>query len=206
MTRTGAPSLLPLLRSRTQAELLQRLFLQPEREWTVAELAGVIEVTEMTVRRELHRLVDAAVCEVRHVGRTAVYRADQGSPLFEPLQQLVERSVGVEAQLRSFLDGVDGVRAAAIYGSWARGAVDAESDIDLLVIGDVDYGRLVEGLIDLRERVGRDINPVVMRPGELTERLGEGSGFAADLVASPLQPLLGTDALRVEAGRELVQP
>jgi predicted nucleotidyltransferase len=86
---------------------------------------------------------------------------------------------------------VPGIDAAAIFGSWARGKVDAQSDVDLLVIGDFDYSELVSRLHGLEERTGREINLVAMRPGELQESLEQDSGFVRDIMASPMTVLVG---------------
>lgn len=193
--RTGSPNLLPLLRSETQARLLEAVILHPERSYTVPELAGKLGVTDMSVRRELDRMLDAAIVERDRIGRQGIYRASTGSPLYEPLRALMERSVGLEALLRDALADFPGIDAAVIYGSWAREQVDAESDIDVLVVGDVDYGSLMARLLDIQERSGREINVVTMRPDELRRRRAEGSGFVRDIVASPIKPLVGEPSL-----------
>jgi predicted nucleotidyltransferase len=136
-------------------------------------------------------MIDAGIVERELLGRQGLYRASVASPLYEPLRQLVERSVGVESLLRDLLESVPGVDAAAIFGSWARGKVDAESDVDVLVTGDFDYSDLVSRLHELEERTGREINLVAMRPGELQEALSQDSGFVRDVMASPLRMLVG---------------
>jgi predicted nucleotidyltransferase len=189
--RTASPSLLPLLRSATQAGLLERLLLNPDATFTVRELAGTLGVTDMSVRRELERMIDAGIVERERIGRQGLYRASVASPLYEPLRQLVERSVGVEPLLRDLFQQVPGVDAAAIFGSWARGKVDAQSDVDVLVTGDFDYSELVSRVHGLEERTGREINLVAMRPGELEESLEQDSGFVRDIMASPMTMLVG---------------
>jgi predicted nucleotidyltransferase len=189
--RTGSPNLLPLLRSATQAGLLERLLLAPDAAYTVSELASALGVTDMSVRRELDRMRAAGIVERQRVGRQGLFRADRGSPLYEPLRQLVERSVGVEALLRESLNDIPGVEAAGIFGSWARGEVDAQSDVDLLVIGDFDYTDVVSRLQELQERTGREISMVAMRRDELQEHLNEGSGFLSSILSSPMTMLVG---------------
>ena len=198
--RSGSPSLLPLLRSKTQAGLLERLLGQPGQSFTVAELAQLLDVTEMSVRRELERMRRAGIIDREMVGRQSVFHASTASPLYEPLAQLIERSVGAEALLRERLEGVPGVRAAAIFGSWARGEVDADSDVDLLVIGDFDYQSLVSRVMPLQERLGREITLVALSPGELRANLAEGSGFAREVASSPMRVLVGD--LRDELPRD----
>jgi hypothetical protein len=53
----------------------------------------------MSVRRELERMLDAGIIERKAVGRQGIYRASTASPLFQPLHELVEKSLGVEAHL-----------------------------------------------------------------------------------------------------------
>jgi DNA-binding transcriptional ArsR family regulator len=67
--RTGSPSLLPLLRSRTQPRLVERLFLHDDHRYTVDELARALDVTPMSVRRELDRMLDAGIVERERIGR-----------------------------------------------------------------------------------------------------------------------------------------
>lgn len=188
--RTSSPSLLPLLRSATQARLLERLVLHPDEAYTVSQLALELDVTGMSVRRELYRMVDAGIFEREAVGRQSVFRASVASPLYEPLRELVERSVGVEVLLEEVLERTAGIEAAAIFGSWARGRVDAESDIDLLVIGEFDHTALVAELMELQARTGREINLVSMRPDELSEQ--RESGFVREVMSAPMRMLIGT--------------
>lgn len=188
--RSSSPALLPLLRSETQAGILERLLLHPDRAYSVAELARMLDVTDLSVRREVYRMVDAGIVSREPVGRQSLFRADTASPLHEPLRQLVERSVGVEPLLRRVVGEIDGVEAAAIFGSWARGRVDAESDVDVLIVGDIDYGSVMARLFELRERVGREINLVWMKPDEWRER--QHSGFVQEILSSPMVPLAGS--------------
>lgn len=188
--RSASPALLPLLRSETQAGLLERLLLHPDESYAIADLARQLGVTYMAVRRELHRMLDAGIVERDALGRPGLYRASVASPLFEPLRQLIERSVGVEPLLREILERADGVEAAAIFGSWARGQVDAQSDIDLLVVGEFDYGSLVGELMALQERTGREISLVSMRPDEFRQQ--KKSGFMRQVLSEPMQMLIGS--------------
>jgi predicted nucleotidyltransferase len=177
------------LRSETQAGLLERLVLHPEHQYTVAELAAALGVTDMSVRRELQRMLGAGIAEREAVGRQGLYRASMASPLYEPLRALLERSVGVEALLLELLESTDGVEAAAIFGSWARGQIDAESDVDVLVVGDIDYAALLERIVELQDRTQREVNVTWMRADELDER--RQTGFVRDIMAAPMRVLVG---------------
>jgi hypothetical protein len=51
--KSGAPPLLPLLRSRLQAELLTLVLLSPGREWSLTELAQRVGASVATAQREV---------------------------------------------------------------------------------------------------------------------------------------------------------
>lgn len=129
--------------------------------------------------------------EVERVGRTKRYRPAVGSPLHEPLQQLLERSLGVEAQLRGRLAGLSGVEHAAIFGSWAAARPGPTSDIDLIVVGDVASDDLLGAVREVESLVGRDIDVVTYATREFRSELEHGSGFLTTLLEAPLTLLVG---------------
>ena len=55
------PPLMPLLRSRLQAELLTLVLLTPGREWSLTELAERAEASVSSAQREMARAEDAGV-------------------------------------------------------------------------------------------------------------------------------------------------
>jgi DNA-directed RNA polymerase specialized sigma24 family protein len=54
--RSEAPPLMPIFRSRHQADLLAWLLLHPDREYTTTELARRLGVPLTTLHREVQRL------------------------------------------------------------------------------------------------------------------------------------------------------
>ena len=190
--RTGSPKLLPLLRSELQARILERLLADPGKSWAVSELAEAFDVSGQAVRNELRRLVDAGILVEASVGRTHVFCASTESPVYEPLRELIERTVGIEPRLREALAGLSGVEAAVIYGSWAAGEARPDSDVDVLVVGTVDYTTLVQRVAEIQDRSGREINLVTIEPDELRRRLRTSSSFIRSILDAPKLPLVGS--------------
>ena len=56
----------------------------------------------------------------------------------------------------------DEIALAFVFGSVARGKEKSTSDVDLLVVGSVSFENAVEASHVARERLGREVNPVVM--------------------------------------------
>jgi predicted nucleotidyltransferase len=184
------PAALPIFRSGEQARLLARFYLAPTRSWRLDELQDGA-VSKATTERELNRLAGAGLIELERVGRTRLWKAGTGSPLFEPLRQLIERTLGVEARLRQRLAALDGVEAAALFGSWAASRIRPDSDIDLLVVGDSDFATLATSLRPVGELAGRELNLVAFSRDELKARLDQGNRFLQSVIEGPMVSLVG---------------
>ena len=117
MQKSGPPPLLPLLRSRLQAEVLTLVLLHPDREWTMTELASRVGSAVSSVQREIVRAEQAGVMTSRRVGKTRLVKA-AGSPITGPLTGLLLRSFGPRQFLADELSDVPGIESAYLFGSW----------------------------------------------------------------------------------------
>jgi predicted nucleotidyltransferase len=187
-----SPPLAPFFRSELQARVLALLLLGADEELTAADVQERLGASRSGVHQELRRLLDAGVLERRSVGRTALYRPARESPVVGPLTELVQRTIGVESELRRRLSAVPGVEAAAIYGSWAAGTqIGPLSDVDVLVIGDPDADELERAARAVEQLSGREVNLTLYDRTEWEERLERGSGFASTVLDRPLVELHG---------------
>jgi hypothetical protein len=161
------PPLLPLLRSRLQADLLALVLLQPDREWTLTELARRAGASVATAQREVSRAEHAGVVESRRLGNTRLVKA-AASPLTEPLTELLLRSVGPRQVLAEELAPIAGIQAAYVYGSWAARYVGQEgrapNDIDVMVIGRPNRDELYDAAQRASARLAREVNVTVRSP------------------------------------------
>lgn len=53
------------------------------------------------------------------------------------------------------------INFALIFGSIAKGNFKEESDVDLLIIGNVDFSEIVKLLKKTEKQIDRDINPII---------------------------------------------
>jgi len=189
--RTKAPDLLPLFRSDLQARLLAVLVLDEGASMTTRQLRERTGAAPASLHRELGRLEGAGLITHDLIGRTKRYSAAVDSPLHDPLRELLQKTLGVEAELRRRLAETEGVRAAVIFGSWAEGHTTPESDIDLLVVGDIDRSQLLATARAVGRAAGREIDVTAYRPAEFAGRIAEGSGFLATVLRGALVPLIG---------------
>ena len=113
-----APPLLPLLRSRLQADLLALVLLSPGREWSLTELAERAGGSVSSAQREMARAEEAGVVSSRRLGSTRLVTAAP-SPLTGPLTELLLRSFGPRQVAGEEFAGVAGVESVCLFGSWA---------------------------------------------------------------------------------------
>lgn len=66
--------MMPMFRSRHQADLLAWLMLHPDREFSVTERADRLDFPLTTLHREVQRLVGAQLLRSRAVGRACCRR------------------------------------------------------------------------------------------------------------------------------------
>ena len=99
MKSTVAPLLLPILRSRGQAEMLCAILANPDREWTLAELANVSQQSLPTVQREVERAEMAELVKSRRVGRSRLRFLDSTLHLAHRVQIVLYLHLVGSAQL-----------------------------------------------------------------------------------------------------------
>jgi predicted nucleotidyltransferase len=171
--------------------MLGLLALEAERSWTVEELARASGASRPSVHRELDRALNAGIVERDDRRRPHRYRAATSSPVYEPLRELLALTVGVDIQIRELLSAFPGVEAAAIHGSWAAGTTRPTSDVDVLVLGDVDLEQLRRALRGVGARVGRRIDVTAFTPAEFKRRSEVGDAFLAKALSGPHVALVG---------------
>ena len=160
--KSATPTLLPLLRSQAQGDIIAHIMLDPEHDHSASEIAASLGLSLSTVSREVARLVDAGLLAVSTRGNTRLLRVQTDNPVYRPLADLMAVTFGPVPVLRRLLAGVPGIEAAFIYGSWAArhagqpGSVPG--DIDLLVIGSPDRHLLADVVEEAERALRREVN------------------------------------------------
>jgi hypothetical protein len=193
MQKAGPPPLLPLLRSRLQAEVLTLVLLTPGREWTLTELASRVGSSVSTVQREVVRAEQAGVMTSRRVGNTRLVKTAR-SPLTAPLTDLLMRSFGPRQVLAEELSGVPGIDSAYLFGSWAARYAGQKgrppADLDVLVIGVPDRDALDDAAQRAGARLAREVN-VTIRSADWWQ--SGDDGFHSEIMRRPLVQISGSE-------------
>lgn len=189
--RTAAPQLLPIFRSEGQGRLLARVYLQPSRPATIADIARELELDDGGLTREADRLEQAGLIRSERVGRSRTLHPNRDSPYHRDLYNLLLKAFGPATVLAAELSKVDGVEQAYLYGSWAARYVGEPGpdpvDLDVIVVGNPSSGlELNDVANDVFSRLGRELNVHVVEPADW---IAAESGFLQEIKSRPLVPI-----------------
>ncbi len=188
MERGSTPSLLPILRSQQQAELLALLLGDPDLEASLTDVAALVEVPSSSIYREVERAESAGLVNSRKVGNTRLVRANTDSPYYAGLTDVLVKAFGPPQVLAKALCDIHNIDAAHIYGSWAARFTGADGersvgDIDLLIIGSPDRAALYAAVAAAEKRLGRPVQVTIRDSGWLETGTGN---FHATVTDRPL--------------------
>jgi predicted nucleotidyltransferase len=190
-----AASIADALLTKTQQRVLSLFFGQPDQTFFQQELINRSRSGSGAVQRELARLVECGLVTATRIGSQKHYQANRSSPIFEELRGIVAKTMGAADPVRAALRPLGArIDLALIYGSVARGEDRAQSDIDLLVVGnDLTLEDLFRRLKPVEKKVGRKINPTLYTREELARRRRNGNTFLKKVLGGKHIVLIGSE-------------
>jgi predicted nucleotidyltransferase len=170
------------------------LLLHPEESLHGREIARRAGLPAGTLTRELKRLADVGLLNRERRGNQVLYSANRQSPIFEEISGILRKTSGLAEVVAEVLEPLsESIDVAFIFGSVARGAETAGSDVDVLIIGSADFGKVVDAVYPAQQRLGREINPKLFSPGEWQAKVREKSPFVLDVLSKKKIFLIGDE-------------
>jgi len=181
-----------LIKSRTRIKLLKLFCLNREKEFYLRELAKITDENLNSIRRELKNLLKAGIIEEEKRGNQKLYTINRSSPIHEELRKIILKTVGIGDVLRERLSKLD-IKYALIYGSFAAGEEVEESDIDLLIIGNLDEENVIKVIRQLESELTREISYILWSRKEFEKRVKERNHLILDIVEKPIIMIIGDE-------------
>ena len=182
-----------ITKSRIRQDLLTLFFTNPSKRYYLRELQRMLGYSAGSIRRELLRFQKDNLFATQKVGNLLYYRLNTTHPLFKELKSIISKTVGVEGSLRKALSSVKKIKTAFIYGSFASKKQKADSDIDLMIIGNPDVSTLNENISRLEKKLEREITITTYTQNEYKNKRKIKSGFILDLLKKPKIMLVGSE-------------
>jgi predicted nucleotidyltransferase len=188
--------------SKVRQRVLGLLYGQPDSDFHTNEIIRLTNSGTGAVQRELESLTSAGLVIVKQVGNQKRYQANRDTPFFAELRSIILKTFGLSDILRETLKPIaKQIHIAFIYGSIAKQEDTANSDIDLMIIGEnLTYADMFQLLENAETQLGRKINPTFYSQSEWLRKNKDGNDFVKKILKHPKIFLIGTEDELVKLG------
>jgi predicted transcriptional regulator with HTH domain len=142
-----------LFSSSVRADVLSLLLNSPDEKFYIREISKLLRKDPSGIKRELDNLEKMEIVTSERVANLKYFQANEESPLFSELKNLITKSLGLPGALKAVLRA-SGAKAAFLYGPYAEGE-DVDT-VDLFVIG--ASSSLTKEVKNLERRFDQKIN------------------------------------------------
>lgn len=172
-----------LFGSKTRVKLLQLFLRNPNREYYVREITRKVDEQINSVRRELANLLNIGILKSKNRDNKLFYEVNQEFKDYQALRSIFagvapegSESTGVSAD-KAVLQTIKGLGAVDLLIYLGTFTQDTLTNIDVLVVGDVNKTQVHNYVADLEDEEGREIRYVVMPTEEFKYRRSVNDRF-----------------------------
>lgn len=179
---------LGFFRSQARSLLLANFFVNPDQEFYIRELERKLKIPASNVSREIRKIEASGLIFSRPVGNLVMYKVNKESPLFSQLYEFVTKNLGIQEFLKPYFEKQEDVEFSFIYGSYARGKFDLNSDIDVFIVIKKNcklYEKLNGKLNEFEKMFGREINADILTLEEYNEKKSRQDPYISDIIENP---------------------
>ena len=170
------------------------LLLNPDASFHVRELARLTGTSAGTLHKELTKLTTGGILQRKQIGNQVHYSANLNCPIFDELASILRKTSGLADVLAKALIGLENkIEFAFVFGSVARGDQQTHSDIDVMLIGSLNFSDAVQALHASQAVLQREINPVVYSQNEFNRRIKNNDTFINEVLAKPKLFIIGKE-------------
>jgi predicted nucleotidyltransferase len=187
--------ILSIQKSKLREDLLTLYFTNTEKKYYLRELERMLKHSVANIRRELLRLEEAGLFLREDRGNQVYYYLNKSFPLFDEFKSIIFKTFGVPQVLRNILGSLKDkdIDHAFLYGSFAKKEEREDSDIDLLIIGEVNEDELIEKLNEIEHKLQREINYSIYSKEEFQTQKEKRNPFILDVIEGNKIFLIGNE-------------
>lgn len=186
---------------RTRGAVLSVLYGHVGESFYLRQLARLTGKSLGPVQREVRQLVESGLVTRRIEATRTLYSANQDSPVFAEIKSVITKTIGMHDVLNSALEELRRkINLAFVYGSVARSGETARSDVDLMVVGKVDFSTVVSKVAKAQKALNREINPTVYSIKEFQSKLR--GNFLKNVLAEKKLFIIGDENVLRQLGEK----
>lgn len=163
-----------LFTSKARIKILEYLFFH-KKETYLREVSKDLGLSTSAIKRELDNLLYLGLIN-KQKNKLSL---NESNPFLEDLKQVFLKTDYISYPIKEALKKQD-IKFILIFGSFAKGNYNLESDIDLLVIGNAKQQEIFKLLRPIEKLIAREINPVIWTLDELERQ--KNKAFIKDIM------------------------
>lgn len=149
-----------LITSRMRVRVLMRLFLNPEQQIHIRQLADETGSSPSQVSDELKNLSKSGLLTAARHGKYVKFQANRDHPLYPELNSMVKKALGMDSVLESIVRRLGKLDQAYLIDDYAEGRDSGL--IDLVLVGDIDKKNLDDLVVKTERYINRKIRTLVL--------------------------------------------
>ncbi|PIR12815.1 hypothetical protein COV49_04225 [Candidatus Falkowbacteria bacterium CG11_big_fil_rev_8_21_14_0_20_39_10] len=174
-----------------KGEVLNLFFQDVGREYYLREIAKNLGKEPGHYQKIINDLVKEGILEDRRRGNMRFFKLNKDYPLYQELKKIISKTIGIEGRLKELVGGFKDIKCAFIFGSIAKEKETTASDIDLMLIGEIDHDILIQKVSQLEAELNREINYHIYGYSEAINKLKEKNNFFINVFRQPTIVLKG---------------
>jgi predicted nucleotidyltransferase len=169
------------LQSKFTRDIIGYFFINPTKRLYSKQLAEALNIDAGNLSRQIKKLEIDGIISSEIEGRQKYFLLNSNYPHLQEIQTIYEAQFSLPQLFKEVLSLIKDVKEAYIFGSYARGTMVAESDIDLLLIGGHDALQVRRVILPLQKKIGREINIIDFSESEYQEKKALNDDFLKNI-------------------------
>lgn len=157
------------------------------------EIGRILGKKPGSFQRTINNMESEGILLSEYRANARYFRINKEYPLYKELKSIVFKTIGIGGGIKKRLRKFSGIKFAFIFGSYAKSRENYLSDIDLIIIGELDEDKLIRELDDLEKLLKREINYKIYNLSELKQYTKSGDPFLESVVKDKKVFLIGED-------------
>ena len=175
-----------LFTSKNRIKILQFLLFE-KHETYLREIAKELKISTSAVKREIENLINLGIITKQR----NKLELNKKSNILDDLKNIFIKTDYLYYPIKKVINNIRTIKFALIFGSFARGEHKEESDVDLLVIGDIKRIDFYKKIKPIEDKIKREINPSIWTTEDLTKQ--KNTGFVKDVFKKKIIILKGDE-------------
>lgn len=180
-----------LFSSEVRINILSHFFMHPDEGYYIRQLEKILKKPVSNIQKELVKLEKIDLLSSSVEGNQKRYILKNEFPLYDELRNIFIKTTGLSDLIRDSLHLIKKIEFAFIYGSFATGDETSQSDVDLMIVGNVSDIIINKSIKKVEKQINRIINYSIYSKGEIEKRISANDNFIKTILEAPIILIIG---------------